>query len=186
MKRLSSARTISTKRSGSAPRAVTRWSRGPARGAPRVTVQDRQHRLRLDRAGLRRAAEIALAAERYRAGELALVFVDDRRIARLNARYLGHCGPTDVLAFGSTSQSHRLQRGAPRWLGDIVISTQTAQRQAPHWRRRVGEELAEYVIHGVLHLAGYDDATATGRRRMERRQEALLVQWRSARLTRSS
>jgi probable rRNA maturation factor len=148
-----------------------------------VTVQDRQRWLRLDRVGLRRAAEIALAAERYRAGELALVFVDDRQIARLNARYLGHRGPTDVLAFGPVS---RLQRGAPRWLGDIVISTQTAQRQAPHWRRRVGEELAEYVIHGVLHLAGYDDATAAGRRRMERRQEALLVRWRSARLTRSS
>lgn len=149
-----------------------------------VSVVNRQRLLRLDRRGLRRAAQVALAAEGYRKGDLTLVFVEDEEIASLNKRYLGHRGPTDVLAFRPGTMP--APPGAPRWLGDVVVSVETAQRQAPRWRHRIGEELAEYVIHGVLHLVGYDDATGSQRRRMRRRQAALLTRWRSGRLTRSS
>ncbi len=134
---------------------------------------------------MRRAAEIALRAEGRVDREITIVLVTDRPIARLNERYLGHAGPTDVLAFGA---GHRMPRlpGARRWLGDIVISVEMAKRQASRWRRTVAEELAEYVIHGVLHLAGYDDAAPTAQRRMHRRQAALFNAWRSAKSTRSS
>ncbi len=148
-----------------------------------VSIVNRQRVIRLDVPALRLAATVALQAERLDDREVTLVFVTDRQIARLNKQYLDHPGPTDVLAFGCGGVTNA---PAVQWLGDVVISVETAQRQAPQWRRTMPEELAEYVIHGVLHLAGYDDGRVVERRRMHRRQAALFRQWRSGRLTRSS
>jgi len=130
----------------------------------------------LDVRALRQAAELALRAERLEGRDVTLMFVTDRQIARLNERHLGHAGPTDVLAFGSGDAAPPV---LSRWLGDVVVSVEAARRQAPRWRRTVPEELAEYVIHGILHLAGYDDAVAVKRRQMHRRQAALFRQWRN-------
>ena len=90
---------------------------------------------------------------------LSVAFVTDDEIARLNERFLGHSGPTDVLTF-----QH----------GEIVISTDRAVGQARRFRTLLHEELALYLVHGLLHLAGYDDGKPAARRLMVRKQEALL------------
>ncbi len=78
----------------------------------------------------------------------------------LNARYRGIDAPTDVLSF---AQEHDIiVPGMPKLLGDVVISVDTAHRQAAAAGRTLEDELGQLAIHGVLHLLGYDDATTEG------------------------
>ncbi|MFL5976836.1 MAG: rRNA maturation RNase YbeY, partial [Solirubrobacterales bacterium] len=92
-------------------------------------------------------ARVALDAVDVSAGHLAIDFVDARAIARLNAEHRGRDGPTDVLSFpiDQTSAAY-----GPRELGDIVICPEQT------------EDLDEAVVHGVLHLCGYDHETDDG------------------------
>jgi len=104
-------------------------------------------------------------------GEVSLAFVDDDTMARVNRKFLGRDGPTDVIAF-------RLDESPPaagdRTVGEILVAWQTAQRQAE--RRRVAwrDELALYVVHGLLHLAGYDDGSPASRRCMYAEERNVL------------
>jgi probable rRNA maturation factor len=118
------------------------------------------------RARLNAVARKALAAEGYdkRSG-LAIVIVGDEELRALNRRYHGVDGPTDVLSFGSPEDEH---------LGDIFISYETARSNARRAGWRVQDELELLVIHGILHLTGYDDTTAQKRRKMWERQAEIL------------
>jgi probable rRNA maturation factor len=100
-------------------------------------------------------------------GELSLVFTDDPFISELNLRYLGRKGPTNVLAFP-------LSEGEPEFLGEIVISMETAAREAK--RAGIGREerVAELLIHGILHLWGYDHRDQREARAMNRRAQEIL------------
>ena len=91
-------------------------------------------------------------------------------MARLNRTYREVAGPTDVLAF--PMQEGRFARLAPACLGDVVISAETAARQAGDGLQA---ELALLLTHGILHLAGYDHGTARDRARMWKKQRALLA-----------
>ena len=106
--------------------------------------------------------------------ELSLLFTDDNRIAQLNIRYLGRHGPTNVMAFPMA--------GGPTpdvkspMLGDVVISVDTALRES----RELGEPLERTInrlmIHGVLHLLGYDhEESASEARRMEKEEKRLMT-----------
>jgi probable rRNA maturation factor len=103
-----------------------------------------------------------------------VLVVDDAAMAELNQAYRGVAGPTDVLAFpqgeGRFAHLARLEGGA---LGDVVISAETAARQAAAGRLR--DELALLLVHGILHLLGYDHGTARERQRMWKRQAELLA-----------
>jgi probable rRNA maturation factor len=99
------------------------------------------------------------------------VLTDDAAIADLNRQYRRVAGPTDVLAFPMTEGP--FARLAPECLGDVVISAETAARQADGGD--LGAELALLLVHGILHLVGYDHGTPGERRRMWKRQEALLA-----------
>jgi len=103
---------------------------------------------------------------------LSVVFVDDRKIRRLNRRYLGHDRPTDVLAF-SQLEGIRPKQGVS-FLGDIVISLPTTRRQARIYGNSFMYELYFYLCHGILHLMGYDDRTRKDARKMERMQAEIL------------
>jgi probable rRNA maturation factor len=91
---------------------------------------------------------------------------------RLNARYRGVDRPTDVLAFamreGPFAQFH------PHLLGDVVISAETALRQARTHRRTLAEELTHLLIHGTLHLLGYDHEVSSAEARLMRAKERAL------------
>lgn len=100
--------------------------------------------------------------------EVEVVLTGDAAIARLNRRFLAHRGPTDVLAFPS---------GEPPGegvIGEVVISVDRARAQAREAGWSVRREVALLLIHGVLHLGGYDDHTARGAGRMREAERAIL------------
>lgn len=101
-----------------------------------------------------------------------MVLVDDEHIAALNRTYRGVIGPTDVLAFPMTEG--RFGTLAPDCLGDVVISAETALRQARDGDLRA--ECALLLVHGILHLLGYDHGTPRQRERMWKRQAAILAE----------
>jgi probable rRNA maturation factor len=107
---------------------------------------------------------MALGARAGRPGELNLVFVDDKEIRRLNKRHLGHDYATDVIAFPFE---------APL-VGDVVVSVETARRQADELGHPLLDELLTLAAHGTLHLMGYDDHKPAEKAKMFRRQDAIV------------
>ena len=104
--------------------------------------------------------------------EVGCLLVTDRRIRALNRRYRGEDSPTDVLAFPQGEGGG--PPGHPGLLGDVVISVETAARQAARAGSSLEREAALLLIHGILHLLGHDHATAAERRRMWAIQRRLL------------
>jgi len=153
---------------------VSRLRGRPASQPPRSTivvdVSDRQSVLRTSAQGLERLVRRALAAEGIERAEIGVVLVDDRRIAAVHRRWMGVAGPTDVITFDLSAGGF----GADLLAGDIVVSTETARRsaRAVGWTPR--QELAYYIVHGILHLRGYDDQTPADRRAMRRRERSLM------------
>src|SRR5580693_652065 len=96
--------------------------------------------------------------------EVTVCFVEDREIARLNGKFRGKPKPTDVLSFpanGTEAASFPNENGA-KVLGDIAISPQAARRNAKRFGRTLDEEIRILILHGVLHLAGYDHEVDDG------------------------
>lgn len=102
-----------------------------------------------------------------------MLLVDDAAMAALNRTYRGVAGPTDVLAFPMTEG--RFGGLSPDLLGDVVISAETARRQARRTGRDLRAELALLLVHGLLHLVGYDHGRPADRRRMRREQRLILA-----------
>lgn len=128
----------------------------------------------LARSRIRDIATAVLRAERVRDALVSVALVSPREIARINRRHLRHSGPTDVISF-ALSQSASTARGPV--IGDIYIAPAVARANAARFRTGVRQELARLVVHGTLHVLGYDhpdgnDRTASA---MWRRQERLLA-----------
>jgi len=105
---------------------------------------------------------------------VSIVITDDETIRALNARYLGEDAPTDVLAF-PLGEAFITPLGRPRPLGEVVISLPTARRQAQGLGHSPEREVTHLLIHGLLHLLGYDHARPEEERAMRGRQEELLA-----------
>jgi len=114
-------------------------------------------------AGVARLALAAAGGDQQ--ANLTIALVDDAHIRRLNARFLGRARPTDVMAFPAQEDED---------LGDVVVSVQRAQEQAAELGRSLSQELAELVVHGVLHLLSLDDQDQAGRRQMAALQARVL------------
>ena len=134
-----------------------------------VAVVNRQKTMAVDAAWLERVVRRAIAAIGAEAAEITVLVADDRRIATLHDRWMGIPGPTDVLTFDLGGA------GGDGLTGDIVVSAETARRVARELGWQPRHELAYYVVHGLLHLAGEDDGTPGERRRMRRRERAVLA-----------
>lgn len=123
-------------------------------------------------AKVRRLVATTLERERIRDATISVTFVGRRTIARLNEEYLGHKGVTDVISFGMLREAP----GIPA-TGDIYICPDVARRNAGRNRIPISEELARLVVHGTLHVAGYDhpeDETRT-HSPMWKKQERILA-----------
>ncbi|MHB1356230.1 MAG: rRNA maturation RNase YbeY [Anaerolineae bacterium] len=106
---------------------------------------------------------------------LTCVFTDDAQIQVLNQQYRDIDAPTDVLAFAANEGPvFILPDDQPPYLGDIIISVPTAQRQASEVGHSLQRELALLVVHGCLHLLGYDHANEDERSRMWSVQDLIL------------
>ncbi len=117
---------------------------------------------------IRRAVELALQRHRCPQARLQIALVDDAAIAKLNQQYLGHAGPTDVLSFDLA------EPGVNGVEGQLVVSVETARREAQRRNHAVEAEVLLYCLHGTLHLLGFDDASADGAREMHRLEDELL------------
>ena len=104
---------------------------------------------------------------------ISLVLCDDPAIQELNRRFLNHDYPTDVLSF-LLSGSDETSEGKQRLIGEIIISVETAERNAKRYRQTLESELIRLAIHGTLHLLGYDDATLPQRKKMRQRERWYL------------
>ena len=132
-----------------------------------VLLLNRQRRSRVRPLRLRRVLEGAAQALSIE-GEVALVLTGDRAVRALNARYRGKDRPTDVLSFPGG--------GAKQELGDIVISVETARKNARALGRTLDQELDVLALHGFLHVLGYDHETDDGTMdRLERRLRRRLL-----------
>jgi len=124
-----------------------------AGGELSVVLLNRQRSRRVDGARLRRVLAGAARALRVE-GEIALVLTGDRAMRRLNRRFRGKDAPTDVLSFPGV--------GCEAGLGDVVISIDSAARNARGLRRTLPQELDVLALHGFLHVLGYDHETDDG------------------------
>jgi rRNA maturation RNase YbeY len=136
-----------------------------------VSVGLRLTKARINLAALTRLAERVLAAAGEPGSELSIELVGDGRMRRLNRTYRKKDRTTDVLAFPMRDATNP----HPALLGDVVIAVPTAARQAREAGRSLDEELAALLIHGVLHLCGYDHERGEREaRRMARRERAVF------------
>jgi len=148
----------------------------PGGSTPRVAVADEQERP-VDVAAIERLAVHALDAAGVPVGHaLSVALVDRTRMAELKGRYDGEHRATDVLSFAMDP----LDAHAPAILGDVVICVEVAERQARELGLRRAAELDHLLVHGILHLAGYDHADADGEIAMARAQQRILREARAA------
>jgi probable rRNA maturation factor len=101
--------------------------------------------------------------------EVEVVLTDDTAIARLNRRFLGHRGPTDVIAFPGGAHP------GDRVIGEVIISLDRARAQARAAGWSVRREVALLLVHGILHLGGWTDHTSQGAARMRVAERAILA-----------
>jgi probable rRNA maturation factor len=127
------------------------------------------------RALLDRYAVRMLQALKLEAAELSLVLCDDRTMRKLNRQHRGFDRPTDVLAFAMREGMQVAGPHAQDLLGDIVISWQTARRQAKQHGCSAASELCLLLAHGLLHLLGFDHITRMQERRMMARTHLLMA-----------
>ena len=141
-----------------------------------VHMQSQVRRVTIDQARVDRLARAILSDVGETSAELGILFVGDQRMRGLNHRYRGKDRTTDVLAFAMREASTpHASRFTPRPLGDVVISIPAAQRQARQRGRSLDEELTVLLVHGILHLCGYDhERSEKEARRMHRRERMIL------------
>ncbi len=133
-----------------------------------VSVRSLQRRERVSLARVRGTASLALGVLGRPDADVHVTLVDDATIRRLNGRYLGVHRATDVLAFNLESP------GPSPLLGEVIVSAETAARQARRLRVPTALELDLLVVHGLLHLVGYDDAKPGEARLMHERERQIL------------
>lgn len=100
--------------------------------------------------------------------QISLALVDDATIRRINQRHLNHDWPTDVISFSLSEPDESLL------IGELVVSAEMARNTAVEYQTDAHSELALYIVHGLLHLCGYDDGEPEDIRRMREREDEVL------------
>jgi probable rRNA maturation factor len=134
-----------------------------------LTIANRQKKLPVDRRRMRRTVAAILGEAGIEDAQISVAVVDDPAIAKLHEQFLNDPEPTDVLSF-------LFERSETHLEGEIVVSADTARAVAPRFHATPEDELLRYVIHGALHLVGYDDATPRQRAIMRKQERKHLTQ----------
>jgi probable rRNA maturation factor len=151
-----------------------------------IDIADTQDCLELDEAFLVQVVQRVLTEEQVTAAEISVALVDNPAIHDINRQYLGHDYPTDVISFlldcepaseesSSTELPATLRGRGKRLDGEVIISTETAIQEADNFGWSPREEVVLYLIHGLLHLVGYDDLSSTEQSVMRARERAMLA-----------
>lgn len=131
-----------------------------------VEVANQQQSHFVDQQRLVSTAETILSDQGISTGEVSIALVDSARMQQLNRQYLDHDYPTDVLSFP-------LEQGEP-FSGEVVLCTDVAAEAATRYGWQFDDELLLYLIHGVLHLVGFNDKTESERVEMRDRERHYL------------
>jgi len=136
----------------------------------KIEVANMQRQLKVNPSHIKRVVKSVLKSENMENAEVSVALVDNERMAEINARYRNTNSPTDVLAFPLEKNLD----GKGTLLADIIASCEMANERARELNISPQAELMFYIVHGLLHILGYDDATAKGRRAMNKLQRRLL------------
>lgn len=141
-----------------------------------LLIKSRQRAVSLDTRLLRGLITSLLRTEfEIQNFDLAIYLVRAPEMAQLNEKFLQHAGSTDVITFDySDSRQPSLVDSQSNLHGEIFICIDDARAQARQFRVSWQSELARYIIHGLLHLRGFDDITPAARRKMKREENRLL------------
>lgn len=142
--------------------------------AAEIVVENRSG-LAADNNQIAALAAAALARLGLDSGELGVALVSIREIKLLNFEHMGKSGPTDVLSFPLDMDAADSVGEVPLLLGDIIICSEVAAEQAVAQGNTAAEEISLLLIHGILHIAGYDHETDAGE--MEKLQNQLFAQF---------
>lgn len=149
-----------------------------------IDVNDAQGRIKLDPERLRTIAEDVLRHEGVVAAEVSVALIDGETMRRLNREHLGHDYDTDVLSFLLDCETPEdadptAPRGTGKTLdGEVLISTDVAAKSAGDFGWTAADEVVLYLVHGLLHLVGYDDLTDDEKAVMRAREREHLARWR--------
>lgn len=122
-----------------------------------VLIDNRQSRHKISLKKTKLTVQAILGALDCPDSELSILIVDDPQIEELNQKYLDRQGPTNVIAFAMREGD--FSDLSPHLLGDVVISTDTAAREAKNAAMSFEQRFTELLVHGILHLLGYDHET---------------------------
>jgi probable rRNA maturation factor len=136
-----------------------------------IEILDEQTILKPDLERIRQVCGLILSDAGVNSGRVAAVLVDNGTIQQYNRDFLKHDFPTDVISF---PLEERLEQGYLE--GEILVSTETAKERAAEFQWTAEEEMLLYVVHGILHLTGYDDTTAEKRCIMRQKETEYLQQ----------
>lgn len=144
-----------------------------------AVILQNHHSRRVKTPPLRRAVTRLLSAEGRARAEVSVVLTDDGTVHAMNRDYRGMDKPTDVLSFALTEHAEGIpvpptMPGMIPMLGDVIISVDTAIRQAQAHGISLEQELALLAVHGVLHLLGYEDETEAGAEQMRVKEREIL------------
>ena len=136
-------------------------------------IDNRQNNLKIPLKKIQQTARAILGALDFPDGELSILLVDDQQIETLNIEYLNRKGPTNVIAF--SMREGQFNDITPNLLGDVVISVETAKKEAHAANISMQNRFNQLLIHGILHLVGYDhEKTQKEAKRMEKKSNELL------------
>ncbi|MFA5271076.1 MAG: rRNA maturation RNase YbeY [Candidatus Omnitrophota bacterium] len=138
------------------------------RGLVNIEIVSRQNLIRLNSKNILIVLHEILNLLKLSCGSVSVVFCDDKFITKLNRKFFKRNQSTDVISFPLADIS------TPGYLGEIVISVEQAKKTCDFYEKKWQEELVLYVIHGILHLVGYDDIKKKERMAMEQKQEEIL------------
>lgn len=154
-------------------------------GSYAVDIADRQQAVRVSRRFIVQIVQAALSDERVAAAQISVALVSNAEMHAINREFLTHDYPTDVISFllecdvieaAATASSRRpARRGTGKRIeGEIIISTEYAAEEAARYSWPPEHEVALYLVHGLLHLCGYDDLSIPEKRRMRERERQIL------------
>jgi len=139
-----------------------------------VLIDNRQNKHAIALKEIQQKAKAILNALDCPEGELSILLVDDAQIEVLNREYLNRYGPTNVIAF--PMRAGRFSNIAPHLLGDVVISVETAVKEAKSAGISMEERFTQLLLHGILHLRGYDhEKTEQEAQKMEKKSNEILI-----------
>ncbi|MCA9407292.1 MAG: rRNA maturation RNase YbeY [Candidatus Omnitrophica bacterium] len=139
-----------------------------------IEIQNQQKKIKISPQRILRIIKKILQHEKVAQATLTIIFVSHQKIRALNKKYLHKDYATDVLAF-DLRDDHKKRRTI---LGDIAISVDAAVKNARVFQSTVDREIVLYVVHGILHLLGYDDHSLADIKRMRRKEQELMEKFR--------